>query len=372
MFLISNSIAWSFSYFFLYLYTFLTFSVILYLLPVVKEVLNYSSKKNSVVFDYLNGFDLFYFLITPLFFCLLISFSWSHYTSLPWFGHLIFSSLQYKINFLILFFFFNIIIIYTVSFYFSSREVYDYILTCFNFFFWIVFLFTANTIFTFIFFIEVLGTLIFLLVITSTFSTTYFYNNLNLNLHSYFNSTTPFFYVQMLMYFFWISLISSLNLFFFLVLFYIKFLTFDWFLLEFIFNYVVLLSNRSEVLSISLIWFNLVFCIFLKCGLVPFYFWKPIFFKGVPMHSLFFYISFFYFFLFLFIFHFFLVYVNEVFYFFIYINLVLILFGFILLLLVLCESYYLKTFLAFSSILNSLFVFFALSGLVFNDVIFFI
>jgi hypothetical protein len=98
------------------------------------------------------------------------------------------------------------------------------VLSCLGSFFGIIF---TNDIFNLYVFIEILSTLITLLLITSTFSTTYFYNNLNLNLHNYFNNTTPFFFVQMLMYFFWISLISSLNLFFFLILFYIKFLTFD-------------------------------------------------------------------------------------------------------------------------------------------------
>ena len=230
------------------------------------------------------------------------------------------------------------------------------------FFFWIHFIFFANTIFTFIFFIEIISTLISLLIITSVFSTTYFYNNLNLNFHNYFNNTTPFFFVQMLLYFFWISLVSSLNLFFFLILFYLKFLTFDWFFFEFIFIYIINVSDLKDIFFIVIIWFNLLFCIFLKCGLVPFYFWKPIFFKGMPTHSLFFYILFFYFFIFLFFLIFFLSYLSEIFYFFIGVNICILLTGFFILLFILCEAYYLKAFLALSSILNTLFVFLALNG----------
>ena len=235
-----------------------------------------------------------------------------------------------------------------------------------------LFLFHANTLFTVIFFIEILSTLVFLLLITSAFSTTYFYNNLNLNLHSYFNPSTPLTYLQMLMFYFWISLIASLNLFFFFILFYLKFFTFDWFLLEFIFYYIILANDYKDVFFIVFVWLNLLFSIFLKCGLVPFYFWKPAFFKGIPLHALFFYIFFFYFFIFLFFIYFFLVYVNEVFFFFLYVNVCLLLVGFLILLFILCEAYYLKAFLALSSILNTLFVFLALNGITFTDFIFFI
>jgi len=370
MFFISFPTLWSFSYFFLFIYTIVIFSIILYALPTLKNSLNYSFIKNKNTFFYLSGFDLYLFMLTPLFLLLILHFSWSSNMFLVWFGNLIFTGFQYKIFFFFFFFFIIIISVYSSSFYFSSKEVYDYIITCFNFFYWLFFLFSANTLFTFIFFIEILSTLIFLLLITSTFSTLHFYNNLNLNLHNYFNQTTPFFFIQMLIYFFWISLIASLNLFFFLILFYIKFLTFDWFIFEFIFFYIINYSTLKEFFFIALIWFNLLFCVFLKCGLVPFFFWKPTFFKGMPIHSLFFYIIFFYFFLFYFFLYFFLIYVNEIFFFFNFINLLILLIGFFFFMFILCESLYLKTFLAMSSILNTLFVFLALNGINGSDVIF--
>lgn len=372
MFYITFSLLWSFSYFFLIIYTLIVFTIILCFLPALKEIINYTKFKKFNNFDYLIGFDLYWLLVTPLIFIFLINFSWVSPSLSAWFGNLIFSSFQYKITFLILFIFFFVITVYCSSFYFSSKEIYDYIVVCFNFFFWILFLFFSNTIFTIIFFIEILSTLIFLLLITSAFSTTYFYNNLNLNLHNYFNSSTPFFFVQMLMYFFWISLISSLNLFFFLILFYIKFLTFDWFVFEFIFFYVINLSQFKDIFFIIFIWFNLLFCIFLKCGLVPFYFWKPMFFKGIPVHALFFYIFFFYFFLFFFILYFFLIYVNEIFFYFLSVNMLILIVGFCILLFILCEAYYIKAFLALSSILNTLFVFLTLNSVNITDFFFFL
>ena len=372
MFVLSSSILWSFVFFFAHTYLILFFSMLLYSIPSIKEILNYSKLKNIKNFEYLTGFDVFWLLITPLFLILIINLSWSNYPITAWFGGIIFFSFQSKIFYLILSFFFLILLVYVSSFYFSSKEVYDYSVVNFNFFFWTLFLFTSNTVFTVIFFIEIISTLIFLLVVTSTFSSTYFYNNLNLNTHSYFHQTTPFFFLQTLMYFFWISLLSSLNLFFFLILFYTKILTFDWFLFEFIFFYVVEVSQIKDVFFLSVIWFNLLFSIFLKCGLVPFYFWKPTFFKGLPLHTLFFYIIFFYFFILLFFLFFFLNYLNEIFYFFLNINVLLLIIGFVVLLFTLCEAYYIKSFLALSSILNTLFVFLTISSNNVYDFFFFL
>ena len=370
MLFISYNLLWSLNFFFVYVYFLIIASIIIYLLPSIKTLINYSKLKSISNFEYLTGYDVYLVLLTFLFLFFIINFSWCSFSISSWFGHLIFSSFQNKIIYLIFFFFFLVLNLYSTIFYFSSKEIYDYIVVNFNFFFWVLFLFLSNTIFTVIFFIEILSTLIFLIIITSTFSSTYFYNNLNLNIHNYFNNSTPFFFVQTLLYFFWISLISSLNLFLSLILFYIKFLTFDWFFFEYIFFYLINSSSLKDLFFFMFIWLNFLFCVFLKCGLVPFYFWKPVFFKGTPLHVLFFYIFFFYFFIFLFFLTFFLIYVNEIFFFFLNINIILLLMGFFILLSILCETYYLKSFLAISSILNTLFVFLALNGTNFLDFFF--
>lgn len=370
MFSLTFSIVWSFSYFYSIFYILLVTSIVLYLLPLLKDLLNYKYFKKNKNNEYLTGFDLYWILITFVFLILFVNATWSSPSLSAWFGHLIFTALQKKMLILVSIIFALVILVYTSSFYLTSRELYDYWLTCLNFYVWIVFLFFANTIFTVIFFVEILSTLIFLLLITSVFSTTYFYNNTNLNLNNYFTTTLPNSYLQTLMFFFWISLISSLNLFFFLTLFYLKFLTFDWYVFEVIFYHLFLTIDVRGTFSILVIWAVLLFCIFLKCGLVPFYFWKPTFFRGMPFPVLFLYIVFFYFFIFLFFILFFLFYLNEIFYFFIFVINFFLLVGFLFLLVILCEAYYVKIFLALSSILNTLFVFLALSGVTELDVLF--
>lgn len=310
----------------------------------------------------MTGFDLAPLFATPIILILYLLFTWTGPVVMSWFGHLIFTSFQLKTNFILLIFFSLIMVTYTATFYYSSQEVYDYMIIIYNFFLWIVFLFLSNNLFTFIFFIEILGTLITLLLVTSVFSSVYFYNNLSLTLNNYFNTTTPFAFLQTLIFFFWISLVASLNLFIFLILLYLKFLTFDWFLIESIFIYIITLSNLKSIFYITLGWFNFMFCIFLKCGVVPFYFWKPIFFKGTPLHALMFYIVFYYFSILFFLIHFFIVYFNDLFYFNSLVNLIVLVVGLIFLLFIVLESYYIKSFLAISSIINTVFVFLAMSS----------
>lgn len=361
---------WSLTYFFLFFYIILIFTAVLYVVANIWDFTRYNKFNNQTSFVYITGFDFAGVLLTPLFIIMLLNFSWTSPSLLVWFGHLVFSSFQYKITYIVLLSFTLLWVSYYMSFYYTSSEVYDYTIVTYSFFLWTLSLFYSNNLFTVIFFIEILSVLITLLITTSVFSSTYFYNNLNLNTHSYFQQSTPFAFLQTLMFFFWISLLGSLNLFLFLTIFYLKFLTFDWFLLESVFYYIVSTSDLKTTFYIALAWFNLLFCIFLKCGLVPFYFWKPVFFKGIPMHALFFYIFFFYFNIFLFFIYFLLVYLNELFYFNIFINLILLCFGLILLLFILCESYYVKAFLAMSSILNTMFVFLAMSSFCIIDTVF--
>jgi len=347
------------------------FFILLYLLANTNDFLASDRFKSLNSFSYLPASDLSLLLFTPLLLLLIINNTWTSSLVIAWFGHLIFAAFQVKMFYLVAGFFTLLWISYISSFYFSSMEIYDYTTVTYNLFVWVFFLFLSNNIFTFIFFIELLSSIILLMLITSTFSSTYFYNNVSLSSTNYFQKNKPFALLQTLMFLFWISLVASLNLFLFLTLFYMKVLTFDWFLLEHILYYIWAISDLKTLFYLTLNWFNLMFCIFLKCGIAPFYFWKPTFFKGIPLHALYVYIFFFYFFLFLFIIYFLLVYMSDLFIFNVLVNLATLLLGITVLLFILYESYVLKAFFAISSILNSLLVFLAISSAPVFDVIFF-
>ena len=159
------------------------------------------------------------------------------------------------------------------------------------------------------------------------------------------------------------SLVSSLLLFIFLIFFYTRFLTFDFVLVESILCYIVTVSTVKDILLILLSTFIFILVVFFKSGVVPLYVWKPVFFKGMPLHVLFFYICFFYYFLLLFFIYFLVVYLNDLTYYNSVLLILLSLIGTLFLIIILVESYYLKSFLAMSSILNTLLIFLAVGSI---------
>jgi hypothetical protein len=209
-----------------------------------------------------------------------------------------------------------------------------------------------------------LTAVVFIVLVNSAFSSFSFYLNINFTNYKYLQNSGPEGVMLSILTLFWISLIISLNLFFFTLLFISQFNTTDWFLLEYVFPFLVSNCHSSWALSAAVIWFNLLLSIFLKCGLVPFYFWKPIFFKNLPSYSLFVYIVLFYFLLLLFLIPFLLSSVGELFMFFNLCNILFLSLGFICIFLLLVDTYYVKTFLATSSILNTFLVFLALCAIV--------
>jgi len=352
---------WSFSFFFLMSYILLITSLITYLLPIFHSFTKYTVSKSRTYFSFINSFDLFWVISTPLILLFALNNIWVGPILSAWFGHIVFTSFQLKVTYLLITTFWLYLLIFNSTTYFTSREIYDYTIVTFHFLYWLTLIFFANTIFTVIFIIEVIGALIFILVITSTFSSTFFYRNLNLNYGHLFQQSTPHTYLQSILYIFWISLISSLNLFVFLLLFYFKILTLDWYIVEYIFLYFVNINTTKDIFTLGLIWFVLLFSIFVKCGLAPLFIWKPTFFKGLPLYTLFFYITFFYSSFYLFVIQFLTSSLSEIFYFYVILFWLLVLIGLFFLFFILCETYYIKAFLAISSILNSLLVFLALA-----------
>lgn len=363
---------WSFSFFLLSSYLLLMMSLLIYLLPIFQSFTKFTTSKIKTYFSFINSFDLFWVLSIYIILVFTLYNLWTGPVCAVWFGHLVISSFQTKITYLVFLTFWFYLYVFSSTTYFTSREIFDYIIVIFQFLYWVNLIFYSNTIFTVIFIIEVIGALIFLLVITSTFSSTFFYRNLNFNYGHIFQQSTPHTYLQSILYIFWISLVSSLNLFLFLLLFYFKILTLDWYLTEYIFLYFINTNTTSDIFALGLIWFILLFAIFTKCGLAPLFIWKPTFFKGLPMYTLFFYITFFYSLFYIFIVNFLLTSLSEIFYFYIIFFWVLILLGLFTLFFIICETYYIKAFLAVSSIINSLLVFLALASPHYIDILFLI
>ena len=356
-----NSV-WALTYFSYLVYTFFIMSTLLYILsnlPAYVMVNNFTA--NTPFISY-NGTDLLKLLLTPILLLLVVHTTWIGPSLTAWFGHLIFSSFQFKLTYILYSFFLTYLIVLLSTHHTTSLNFFDFVVTLLNFFMWVWVLSFSSNVFTFIFFLELLSAAITLLLITSTFSSYHFYNNISFTQYSYFQISTPTSYLQTLMFFFWITLFASLALFLFLITFYLKFFTFDFSLVSSIFTFLVVNSSLKSLLSISATWFMFLIAISIKCGLLPFYLWKPTFFKGMTMISLFYYIYIYYFtvlFMFLYVVgnHF-----HELFTFYLSFTLVLVIIATVGLVSIVFESFYFKAFLALSSIFNSTLLLYALCG----------
>jgi hypothetical protein len=343
-------------------YTLLSFSIGLYLLPYVSTFANYTPLKNRSSYVHITAKSLFKFFISPILVLFLLNYTWVSPVIGAWFGHITFSSLQHTTTLLILFTFFVIWHTYLTSFVFNSKEIYDYTIVVYNFVLWTIFLFYANNIFTVIFIIETLSVLTTLTVVTAPFSSSYFYS-VNLNNNTlYFSPSLPTTLLNTLTFLFWISLVSSLILFVFLIFFYVQIVTFNFLAVEAIFNHLLVVSTYKQILSALVTTFLFILVMFFKCGVVPLYVWKPVFFKGMPLHVIYLYTCFFYYFLLLFFTYFLIVYLDDLTYYNSLLLVMLLLIGVLSLFVILLESFYIKAFLAMSSVLNTLVVFLAVTG----------
>ena len=223
-----------------------------------------------------------------------------------------------------------------------------------------------------IFIIEVQSALLFLILITSTFSSNYFYRNTDFSNYNFFSSQLPYAVLTSIMFFFWVSLLTSLNLFLFTIFLYQKVFSFDWYLIEHIFIYFIDSSTYNDIWSFGLYWFILIFSIFTKSGIAPFFIWKPTFFKGISLNLILFYICFFYYSIFLYFIYLMTNLMHCILYYYSFILLTLILVSIFFVISLVCEASYLKTFLAISSILNSILVMLALTISSSNDIYFFL
>jgi hypothetical protein len=176
--------------------------LLIYLLPIINNLSAITNLKTTSRFLFVHGNDFFWAVSGFFASFLLLLGTWYGPSLVLWHGHLVFTSFQYSLLVIFLFLFFVIFTVFTSVFYFSSREIYDFFNVIFSFLFFITFLFYANTLFTVIFFFEILASLVFLLIVVSSFSTSYSYKLDNFTNTNYFNLNLPVFTVNSLLYFF--------------------------------------------------------------------------------------------------------------------------------------------------------------------------
>lgn len=368
--MLSHQFLWNTTFFFCIFYVTLVFSVALYTLPLTTSFVSTTTFKNTTNYIHTSFVVLNRFLLTPLVIIFFITLLWVSPTISLWFGQITVSAFQRSLSLISVTSFALVLYTYGTTVVLNTKEVYDFFITLFNTFVWIFFLFYANNIFTIIFFIELLTGLTTLLFITSVHSSTYTFSTSSLSKSLYFDRMIPKATLDVLIFFFWMSLVSSLLLFIFLIFFYTHILTFEFYLIEVTINHLSSVSLIKYFFAATFATFILLMVIFLKCGLVPLHIWKPTVFKGMTLQAVFFYIVFYYFFLLLFFVYLLIVYCTD----FICYNKIslsaTIAVGIFTLVTILLESYHLKAFLAMSSILNTLLIFLGVLSLSITNISF--
>lgn len=364
---LSHSALWGAFFPSLTFYILIVQSSFLYYLSVVQESTFSSSSKNSTSFKYVDGHSispLLYFLPAML---LLIALTWTGPSVVSGFGHLLFTSFERKMVMFVLVVFILYLLVTLPSLFFSNASSYDFVLTLHHLTTWLSFLFLVSNILSLSFVIEVLTGLITLLLVTS--HSPCYHSGYSGAMDSSPNGSAapmPSTYLFSLLVFFWTSLVTTLTLFLFLLITYVKFLTVDWSLVTLLADYMISFSVSSEISSLSFTWLLGLLCILLKCAMVPFFLWKPTFFKGMALPTLFYYIFVFYFVLFLFFMNFLMGLFSELLFFNLSFLLLALIASAAILPGILYETLNLKAFFAISSIMNSVIVLFMLLN--FNSV----
>lgn len=154
------------------------------------------------------------------------------------------------------------------------------------------FIFTSNTMYTFIFVLELISILILykFSVSRNWFEKNFFFNK---NFNS-FDRNTPKAYLNMMFFQYWANFFSSMFLMFSIFSITFFFGSSEWFFISFLNKSLFNNFYFNNFYFILFIWIPFFFGFFLKIGFTPIHFFKIEVYKGVPFLSIFFYTTFYF------------------------------------------------------------------------------
>jgi hypothetical protein len=273
-----------------------------------------------------------------------------------WFNHL-------KITNYSLLIIYNIINIFFVYFYIISVCKNNSNFNKINFYFainnliiFILFMFLANTFYTFFFTMEITSLLILYKFSTSgnIFKKNNFFKN-----NLIFKTNSSKFYLNMIFYQYWINFFSSIFLLFFLLSIMYIYGSSEWVLINLLCFFSINNAFLTNFWFFLILWFFFFIGFFLKLGSAPMHFFKVEVYKGLNLISIFFYTTVYFLSFFLFFSQLVLIYLNTFkFLFFIFYYLLFFL-SFISLFFLLFNIVFFKNFFVYSTIVN-IFLFFSI------------
>lgn len=234
----------------------------------------------------------------------------------------------------------------------------DYLFSLNNLVLLLPYLFMVNTVFTFLFFLETISVVLFYKLISSKiwFKNQVTYTNKQIN------NNIPQNYINMIFFQYWITFFSTIFIVYFYINMFYIYGTTEWFVVQFLNTFDVLIADNNTLLRIIVVVFLL--SIFFKLGLTPFHLFKVEVYKGLPYLSIFFYTT--YYFSVLFV-YFLLLLSDNLFVFvpnYYLFLLFLLFFGSIYVISLLFDVNFLKAFFTYSTIINTIgFLMIFISGL---------
>jgi hypothetical protein len=265
-----------------------------------------------------------------------------------WFTHLKLNT--FLLNFVFIILLVNLVMLGMIKFYKNKNINFniDYFFALFNLCVFIPSIFLSNTMYTFVFLLEINSILILYKFSVSK----YFFNSPKNTEKNKFAKNTPKYYVNMMFFQYWINFFSSVILFFSIFNLLLLLGTTDWFIINVLNKFNIFFKNN--IIMFFAIYFIFILGMFIKIGFTPSHLFKIEVYKGLPFISILFYTV--YYFL-----SFFLFFVLIVFYyissfktfvwFFLFIFIVI---GLIYIISLLFDVNLIKTFFAYSTVINSM------------------
>ena len=208
------------------------------------------------------------------------------------------------------------------------------------------FLFMVNTVFTFLFFIEVVSILVLYKLVSSKI---WFFNPNNSK-----NSKLPQYYINMLFFQFWVTFFSTIFIIYFYINIFYVFGSSEWFLISYFnINDCTILYKHSDK-QINFLISIFIFSVFFKLGVSPIHLFKLEVYKGIPYLSIFFYTIYF---LTVFLFFTIVLLIDFLISFNVYVFLllfVILFFGILYVIVLIFDVSFLKVFFAYSTIINTI------------------
>lgn len=266
---------------------------------------------------------------------------------LVWFNHFNFNN--FTLNLLYLFSLMCFILFFILKISLGKTNLVksiDYLFSINNLSILLPYLFFVNTLFTFLFLLELVSTVLLYKLVSSKI---WFKNN---NKTKYVKNNIPQNYINMVFFQYWVTFLSTIFIVYFYINIFYIYGTTEWLLLQ----CLVISDSSNNSSSNNTIWvlvvlFSLSICF--KLGVTPFHLFKIEVYKGIPFLSVFFYTTYYFsilFILFLYVLSDFLIFFSN--YYILFMSTIL-LFGSFFMVILLFDVSFLKAFFTYSTVINT-------------------